>query len=179
MQRSHGRARRNWSFTWKHRGRTRAIGPAAYEKYCTLGHGGITGIFKASLAQESLSKWLVDFNRNCLQSKRGFASRPTKYARPHEPVGSFNGGPVWVEDEQGTSKAHLATKNGLGKLNGTWVDMHNTPVSFDARRFHQVEPHEGKMWALAAYTPQAFKRCTPTHRKKLSSLGFPLTGNLT
>ena len=32
-----------WSTCWKHRGRTRAIGPHAYEKYSTLGffgHGG-------------------------------------------------------------------------------------------------------------------------------------------
>ena len=89
-------------------------------------------------------------------------------------VGSFSGGRVWVEDERGTSKAHLATKNGFRELSGMWVDMYNTPVSFDARRFHQVEPHEGNMWALAAYTPQAFKRCTLQHRQKLTSLGFPL-----
>ena len=40
-----------WSTCWKHRGRTRAIGPHAYEKYCTLGffgHGGVFGISKAS-----------------------------------------------------------------------------------------------------------------------------------
>ena len=32
-----------WSGEWKHLGRTRAVGPGAYEKYCTLGffgHGG-------------------------------------------------------------------------------------------------------------------------------------------
>ena len=32
--------------------------------------------------------------------------------------------------------------------------MHDKPVSFDARRYHMVEPHEGSMWALAAYVPQ-------------------------
>ena len=40
-----------WSTRWKHRGRTRAIGPHAYEKYSTLGfyaHGGVFGISKAS-----------------------------------------------------------------------------------------------------------------------------------
>ena len=40
-----------WSTCWKHRGRTRAIGPHAYEKYSTLGffgHGGVFGISRAS-----------------------------------------------------------------------------------------------------------------------------------
>ena len=36
-----------WSLGWKHKGRVRAVGPGAFEKYCTLGlyaHGGISGI---------------------------------------------------------------------------------------------------------------------------------------
>ena len=40
-----------WPTKWKHKGRTRAVGPGAYEKYCTLGlyaHGGISGISRAS-----------------------------------------------------------------------------------------------------------------------------------
>ena len=40
-----------WSRGWKHKGRVRAVGPGAYEKYCTLGlygHGGIVGISRMS-----------------------------------------------------------------------------------------------------------------------------------
>ena len=40
-----------WSLRWKRKGRVRAVGPGAYEKYCTLGlyaHGGISGITWAS-----------------------------------------------------------------------------------------------------------------------------------
>ena len=141
-----------WSFTWKHRGRTRAI--AAYEKYCTLGlfgHGGIIGISKASLAQEACKavnqflknrfpngSWTsiaILYNPNVglrrdIQNKPGLMNHAIA-------VGSFKGGRVWVEDEQGTSKAHLTTNNGFRELSGTWVDMHNAPVSFDARRFRQ------------------------------------------
>ena len=32
-----------------------------------------------------------------------------------------------------------------------------TNLSFNARK---IEPHEGQMWALAAYTPQSFERCS-------------------
>ena len=52
--------------------------------------------------------------------------------------------------------------------------MHDKPVSFDARRYHKVEPHEGSMWALAAYVPQAYARATEQHRKALRGAGFPL-----
>ena len=45
--------------------------------------------------------------------------------------------------------------------------MHDKPVSFDARRYHMVEPHEGSMWALAAYVPQAYARATELHREVL------------
>ena len=54
------------------------------------------------------------------------------------------------------------------------MDMHDNPVSFDARRYHQVEPHEGSMWALAAYVPQAYARATEQHWEALEEAGFPL-----
>ena len=53
------------------------------------------------------------------------------------------------------------------ELKGTWIDIHDKPMSFNARRFHKIEPHEGQMWALAAYTPQSFERCSDEVRSKL------------
>ena len=51
---------------------------------------------------------------------------------------------MWIEDDERDSAAWLATKKGERELRG-----------FDARRYHMVEPHEGNMWALAAYVPRA------------------------
>ena len=60
-------------------------------------------------------------------------------------------------------------------LIGAWHDIHDKPITFDARRFHQVvEPHEGEMWAMAAYTPQTFKWLNDENATRLSSLNFPL-----
>ena len=75
-------------------------------------------------------------------------------------LGSFTGGRVWIEDDEGTSTEKLAKKNKAFELKGSWIDIHGKPVSFKARRFHKIEPHEGHMWALAAYTPQSFRRCS-------------------
>ena len=68
----------------------------------------------------------------------------------------------------------LADKKGGRELRGRWLDMHDKPVSFDARRYHMVEPHEGSMWALAAYVPQAYARAMEQHRQALREAGFPL-----
>ena len=65
---------------------------------------------------------------------------------------------MWIEDDEGGSTAWLEDKKGGRELRGRWLDMHDKPVSFDARRYHKVEPHEGCMWALAAYVPQAYAR---------------------
>ena len=52
--------------------------------------------------------------------------------------------------------------------------MHDKPVSFNARRYHN-EPHEDSMWALAAYVPQAYARATEQHRESLQEADFPLS----
>ena len=52
------------------------------------------------------------------------------------------------KDEEGTS-IETTTKNGeVCKLKGTWIDIHDKPMSFNTRRFHKIEPHEGHMWTL-------------------------------
>ena len=102
-----------WSTCWKHRGRTRAIGPHAYEKYCTLGffgHGGVFGISKAS-----------EMKRACIAVnhfvKERFPSQTWTSIAPMPPhrdilnmrghashvitLENFMEGRVWVEDENG------------------------------------------------------------------------------
>ena len=89
-------------------------------------------------------------------------------------LGEYTGGRVWIEDDEGDSTAWLEDKKGGRELRGRWLDMHDKPVSFDARRYHKVEPHEGSMWALAAYVPQAYARATEQHRQALREASFPL-----
>ena len=81
---------------------------------------------------------------------------------------------MWIEADDGDSTAWLEDKKGGRELRGRWLDMHDKPVSFDAPPYHKVEPHEGCMWALAAYVPQAYARATEQHREVLREAGFPL-----
>ncbi|CAE7236559.1 unnamed protein product [Symbiodinium sp. CCMP2592] len=175
---------------WKHRGRTRAVGPGAYERYATLGlfgHGGVVGVSNATglrdacaacrcelLSQEPLSERHLDVHRSALQPSHGAAPRHSEHASHALALGDYTGGRVWIEDDEGDSTAWLADKKGERELRGRWLDMHEKPVSFDARRYHMVEPHEGSMWALAAYVPQAYARATEQHRQALREAGFPL-----
>ena len=81
----------------------------------------------------------------------------TGHANPAVALGNFLEGRVWIEDENGQATTVLETKNGQKLLHGTWIDMHDAPVTFNARKYHMLEASR-KHVALAAYTPQAFKQ---------------------
>ena len=83
-----------WSLKWKQKGRARAVGLGAYEKYCTPGlyaHGGTSGISRASndenacshqsFFESQISGQDVDFHRDSLQSENGTSSRSSKLER--------------------------------------------------------------------------------------------------
>ena len=180
-----------WSPQWTWRGRQRAIGAGAYERYCTLGlyafGGNAPNVSKASSMKEACiavnrfmrhrfphGTWTsiavllnprIGLHRD-MQNMVGKLNHAIT-------LGTFNGGRVWIEDEEGTS-IETTRKNGkVRELKGTWIDIHDKPMSFNARRFHKIEPHEGHMWALAACTPQLFERCSDEVRsKKLRNLSF-------
>ena len=88
-------------------------------------------------------------------------------------LGSFSGGRVWVEDENGSFPAEVKLRTKTRSLMGMWHDIHDKPITFDARRFHQVEQREGHMWALAAYVPQAFRWISDENVERFLSLNFP------
>ena len=181
-----------WSPEWKHRGRQRAIGSGSYEHYCTLGlfaYGGNDPCLSKASANRAACVALNHFLRSrfpdgtwtsiavVLNPRIGLhRDILNMIGKPNHAIalGSFTGGRIWVEDDHGTSPELRVTKRNTQQLWGSWIDMHDMPVSFDARRFHKVEPHEGRMWAVAAYTPQAFKRCSPENRDAATVLGFPV-----
>ena len=180
-----------WSSKWKHKGRTRAVGPGAYQKYCTLGlyaHGPISGISRASNDEDDC-RAVNHFLRSRFPGKTWTSiailcnpkmglHRDLMNLEGHLnhalTLGSFSGGRVWVENENGNASEQVQVRTKVRTITGAWHDIHDKPITFDARRFHQVEPHEGHMWALAAYTPRAFKWLTDENASRLSSLGFPL-----
>ena len=181
-----------WSPEWKHRGRQRAIGSGSYEQYCTLGifafGGNEPSLSKASVNKEAciaLNHFLRIRFSNATWTSIAVVLNPriglhrdilNMIGTPNHAtaLGCFTGGRIWVEDDEGTSPEVRVMKHKNHQLWGSWLDMHDKPVSFNARRFHKVEPHEGRMWALAAHTPRAFKRCSQQTMDAAASLGFPI-----
>ena len=116
-----------WSACWKQRGRTRAIGPHAYEKYSTLGfygHGGVFGISKASEMKRACMA-VNHFLRERFPSKTWTSiavlynpSMPLHrdilnmigHANHAVALGNFLEGRVWIEDENGQATTVLETK---------------------------------------------------------------------
>ena len=70
-------------------------------------------------------------------------------------LGNFLEGRVWIEDENGQATTVLETKNGQKLLHGTWIDMHDAPVTFNARKY--------PIWKSIAET------CGPIHETKFET----------
>ncbi|OLQ01644.1 hypothetical protein AK812_SmicGene15600 [Symbiodinium microadriaticum] len=131
-----------WSLQWTWRGRQRAIGAGAYERYCTLGlyafGGNAPNVSKASSMKEACiavnrfmrhrfphGTWTsiavllnprIGLHRD-MQNMVGKLNHAIT-------LGTFNGGRVWIEDNEGTS-IETTTKNGkVRELKGTWIDIH-------------------------------------------------------
>ena len=164
-----------WSADWKHRGRTFRARRGGRGLQCHGPAGGLRS--RQRLSPQPLSEAHLDVHRRALQPRMGL-HRDIQNMPGHLnhalALGDYTGGRVWIEDHEGDSTAWLADKKRERELRGRWLDMHDQPVSFDARRYHMVEPHEGSMWALAAYVPQAYARATEQHRQALREAGFPL-----
>ena len=125
----------NWSTRWKHRGRTRAIGPHAYEKYSTLGffgHGGVFGISRASEMKKkciAVNHFLRERFPNQTWTSIAVLYNPSMplhrdilnmigHANHAITLGNFMEGRVWIEDENGQATALLETKSGQKLLRG-------------------------------------------------------------
>ena len=111
-----------WSTCWKHRGRTRAIGPRAYEKYSTLGffgHGGVFGTSRASQMKQACIA-VNHFLRERFPSQTWTSiavlynpSMPLHrdilnmigHANHAITLGNFMEGRVWIENENGQATA--------------------------------------------------------------------------
>ena len=183
-----------WSSGWRQRGRqTGAVGPGDYDRYATLGmygYGGFFGVSKVTRETTAACAAINHFMKTrfpdgawtsiaVLLNPRVGLHRDIHNSAIHRNcaigLGDYSGGRVWLEDASDDCPAQLTTKDkGVQELRGTWLDVHDTPICFNARhRFHMVEPHDGKMWALAAYTPLVYRRASASHIKMLKLCGFP------
>eukprot|EP00439_Symbiodinium_sp_Y106_P058404 s4987_g8.t1 len=149
-----------WSTCWKHRGRTRAIGLHAYEKYSTLGffgHGGVFGILRASQMKQACIA-VNHFLRERFPTQT-WTSIAVLY-NPSMPLHRRRR--VWLEDENGQQRhcwKQKAVKNSCAERGLTCM----TRPFRSSRKHHMLKKHRGNMWALAAYTPQAYKHAHESH----------------
>ena len=107
----------------------------------------------------------------------GMCVKPTPY------LDSFSGivwelVSLWEHLEPGPLRADPAAHPGSFGFSGV-VDRVRAfagvaLLAFFGGRIGEIEPHEGHMWALAAYTPQSFRRCSHEVCLQLEELGFPL-----
>ncbi|OLP85442.1 hypothetical protein AK812_SmicGene33582 [Symbiodinium microadriaticum] len=120
-----------------------------------------------------LDLWSADWKHRRPRSLRQACNAVNGFLRGRFPNGTRITRLLWETTQEGGCGSKTTTETPQPGWN-RWLDMHDKPVSFDARRYHMVEPHEGSMWALAAYVPPAYARATEQHRQALREAGFPL-----
>ena len=134
-----------WSPHWTWRGRQRGIGSGAYERYCTLGlfaHGGnapsVTKAYSMKEACIAVNHFLRDRFPNGTWTSIAVLLNPrigmhrdmqNMVGKPNHAItlGSFTGGRVWIEDDEGTSTEKLAKNNKAFELKGSWIDIREKP----------------------------------------------------
>ena len=118
-----------WSADWKHRGRTRAVGPGAYERCATLGlfgHGGVVGVSNATGLRDACAAvngflksrfpsgtWTsiaVLFNPR-MGLHRDIQNMPG-HLNHALALGDFTGRRVWIEDDEGIPRPGWPTRRG-------------------------------------------------------------------
>ena len=180
-----------WSLQWTWRGRQRAIGAGAYERYCTLGlyafGGNAPNVSKASSMKEA-----------CIAVNR--------FMRHRFPHGTWTSIAVLLNPRIGL---HRDMQNMVGKLNhaitlGTFNGGRESGLKTKKELQSKLLPKTAKFVsskehgstfmtnlclstrdgfiklshmkvicvALAAYTPQSFERCSDEVRSKLRNLSF-------
>ena len=81
-------------------------------------------------------------------------------------LGNFLEGRVWIEDENGQATTVLETKMDRS----CFMERGSTCMMLQLRSMLG-----NIMWALAAFTPQAFKHAAASHINELVELAFPVT----
>ena len=71
-------------------------------------------------------------------------------------LGNFMEGRVWIEDENGQVSTLLETKSSETAMREVDLTCMTNPFRSTLRKY-MLEKHRGSMWALAAFTPQAYK----------------------
>ena len=83
-----------------------------------------------------------------------------------------------VEDDEGEFPAEVMMRKKVRSLIGTWHDIHDKPITFDARRFHQLESRTPRRSyvGLGGIHPRAFKHIPDGLGLRVSGFGFRVQG---
>ena len=83
-------------------------------------------------------------------------------------IGSFKGGDLWTENDEGS----VCREAGGRQRRGVLRKHRNKMMTFDARKWHSVEPWQGERWSITAYQTRSAMKLEPEQRELLESFGF-------
>ena len=155
------------------------------------GVGGFKGITKATSTHAGIARYLNRFVKSqsqdhvwttlyVTQNTRNVMHRDLRNAHQFpilaRAVGSFVGGGLWIESEDGQGPVCRRLPSGEQRV-GHVYDIKNDPVVFCGKRWHVAEPWEGEVrWVISAFVPRDFYEPMINHWDVLGELGFPVEG---
>ena len=173
-------------------GRRKPKGKATSWATGAFTHGGVSGLRNGARRLPNVSRFLARFARDVMGATQ-FAAIATQrngggqaHCDFHNlpgsrnwlcPLTSFEGGGLWTQLEHGEdfnddeSIVVREVKPGC-ELKGKIIKAaKGKAFSFDPRKWHEVQPHEGDRVMFIAYTPR-LSNLDPGHAEYLKGLGF-------
>ena len=155
-------------------------------------HGGVSGLRDGAKRLPNTTKFLAKFAREVMGAKQfaaiaiqrngGGQAHCDSHNLPGSrnwlcPLTSFKGGELWTQLETEETSAEnedivvKEVKPGC-KLEGRLLRAEKGKAfSFDPRKWHEVQPHEGERVMIIAFTPR-LSNLDPGHAGYLKDLGF-------
>ena len=149
------------------------------------GQGGISGLtFQVPELVRQLNEFVAsrtsDFTWSALQvlrnpSERKWRSWVQMSSADNWVVtfGRFQGGGLWVEGDEGEGGIVGRGLSGVFRM-GRVLEVQGNPTRFRGDRRFCLEPWQGDLWMLRAWTPEGQLLRDPSLRSELASVGFRL-----
>ena len=176
------------SVRWPSSSRRRKDG-ASDKVYVLLGqftYGKFSGITKATKSLKWVTKYLNGFmaHHGALSPRSSLVVSNGNKLKYHKDVnnvginhsialGKFSGGGLWKEADDGTELRVLPS--GV-QVRGQVLAHRRKMLSFDPRRYHGIEPWEGKRWSITSFQTRSSMNLEEFRVQELKSYGFDLSG---
>ena len=173
---------------WPHQRRRRksVCDPNVYQVLGQYSYGKFSGITLSTYKLRNTTLYLNDWMtaHGATGPRSSLSITENAQVRPHKDVnniglnysiaiGSFKGGDLWVEDENGD--VPLQVRPGESRIGRIYKHRDRMNV-FNPKKFHSVDKWNGQRWSLTAFRSRSSEHMSSDSKQHLENFGFSLEG---